>query len=156
MSDRFIDPEKKSTGEVVKMLATNFCIIFTIFMLFSMVFGMIYADEEAKQGIIYCWSIAGAVLLAAILQIVFFTPAIIKRLGYSNRVILFGACFYVVLTILAVVFQWFPADLPSAWFTWTVIYIAILIFMSVIFTLTYRRKIKVLNENLARYKSQQK
>lgn len=154
MNSTIIDPERKSAGEILKMLTVNFCVIFTIFMLFSMVFGMIYADEEAKRGIIYCWSIAGAVLLAAILQIVFFTPVVIKRLGYSARTILFGACFYIVLTLLAVTFQWFPADVPGAWVTWTVSYIAILIFLSVIFTLTYRRKIKLLNENLARYKSQ--
>lgn len=153
MNNKIIDTEKKDIGEYLKMLATNFCIAFTIFMLFSMVFGMIFAGEEARTGIMYCWGIAGAMLAAVIMQLVFFTPLVIKRLGYAARVALFGACFYAVLTPLAALFGWFPTDIPDAWITWTVIYVVILAFMTVLFTLIYRRETKALNEKLERYKA---
>lgn len=153
MDHKIIDTERKGPGEVLKMLGINFCIAFTIFMLFTMVFGMIYADEEAKAGIMYCWGIAGAMLLAVIMQLVFFTPLVIRRLGYGTRIALFGICLYAVLTPAAALFGWFPADIPGAWITWTVIYVVILAFMTVLFTLIYRRETKALNEKLERYKS---
>lgn len=153
MSHKIIDTERKRPGEVLKMLGINFCIAFTIFMLFTMVFGMIYADEDAKEGIMYCWGIAGAMLVAVVMQLVFFTPLVIRRLGYATRVALFGVGFYAVLTPLGALFGWFPADMPGAWVTWTVIYIVILAFLTVLFTMIYRREAKALNKKLERYKS---
>lgn len=153
MSNKIIDTEKKGVGEVLKMLGINFCIAFTIFMLFTMVFGMIYADAEAKEGIMYCCGIAGAMLVAVVMQLVFFTPLVIRRLGYATRVALFGVGFYAVLTPLGALFGWFPADMPGAWVTWTVIYIVILAFLTVLFTMIYRREAKALNKKLERYKS---
>ena len=71
MNNKIIDTERKTPGEIIlKMLCINFSIAFTLFMLFSMFFGMIYADEEARAGIMYCWTIAGAMLLAVVLQLV--------------------------------------------------------------------------------------
>ena len=153
MNNKIIDTEKKGVGEYLKMLGINFSVAFTVFMLFSMVFGMIFAGEEARAGIMYCWGIAGAMFAAVIMQLVFFTPLVIKRIGYAARVALFGACFYAVLTPLAALFGWFPTDIPGAWITWTVIYVVILAFMTVLFTLIYRRETKALNEKLERYKS---
>lgn len=153
MSNKIIDTEKKGAGEYLKMLVTNFCIAFTIFMLFSMVFGMIFAGEEARAGIMYCWGIAGAMLAAVIMQLVFFTPLVIRRFGYGARIALFGICFYAVLAPLAVAFDWFPAAMPEAWVSFTVIYLVILVLLSALFTALYRRQTKRLNEMLAKYKS---
>lgn len=153
MSNKIIDTEKKGAGEYLKMLGINFSVAFTVFMLFSMVFGMIFAGEEARAGIMYCWGIAGAMLAAVIMQLVFFTPLIIRRFGYGARIALFGVCLYAVLTPAAAFFGWFPTDIPGAWITWTVTYVVILAFMTVLFTLIYRRETKALNEKLERYKS---
>lgn len=86
MSNKIIDTEKKGAGEYLKMLGINFSVAFTVFMLFSMVFGMIFAGEEARAGIMYCWGIAGAMLAAVIMQLVFFTPLVIRRFGYGARI----------------------------------------------------------------------
>lgn len=153
MSRKIIDTERKNAKEIFKTLGVNFCIAFTIFMLLTMFFGMIFADDAAKTGIMYCWGIAGAMLLAVAMQLVFFTPLVIKRLGYGSRVALFGIGFYAVLTPLAALFGWFPADIPGAWITWTVIYIVVLVFLTLLFTMVYRREIRALNEKLERYKS---
>lgn len=153
MDHKIIDTERKGPGGILKMLGINFCIAFTIFMLFTMIFGMIYADEEAKAGIMYCWGIAGAMLVAVVMQLVFFTPFVIRRLGYAARVALFGVGFYAILTPFAAFFGWFPADIPGAWITWTVIYVVILALLTVFFTLIYRREAKALNEKLEKYKA---
>lgn len=110
MNNKIIDTEKKGVGEYLKMLGINFSVAFTVFMLFSMVFGMIFAGEEARAGIMYCWGIAGAMFAAVIMQLVFFTPLVIRRFGYGARIALFGVCLYAVLTPAAAFFGWFPAD----------------------------------------------
>lgn len=154
MSPKIIDTERKGAGEVVRMLCINFCIAFTIFMLMSMVFGMIFANEEAKAGIMYCWTIAFAMLVAVVLQLVFFTPLVIRKLGYGARVALFGICFFVVLAPLAVIFDWIPVDMPEAWASFVIIYLVILALLSVLFTALYHRETKRLNEMLAKYKEE--
>ena len=102
----------------------------------------------------YCWTIAGAMLLAVVLQLVFFTPLLIRRLNYGARIALFGVCFYAVLTPLAIAFGWFPAELPDAWLIWSLTYVAILALSSLLFTGLYRRETKLLNKQLERYKSE--
>ena len=154
MNNKIIDTERKTPGEIMKMLCINFSFAFTLFMLFSMFFGMIYADEEARAGIMYCWTIAGAILLAVVLQLVFFTPLLIRRLNYGARIALFGVCFYAVLTPLAIAFGWFPTELPGAWLIWNVTYVMILALSSLLFTGLYRRETKLLNKQLERYKSE--
>ena len=142
MNNKIIDTERKTPGEIMKMLCINFSIA-------SMFFGMIYADEEARAGIMYCWTIAGAMLLAVVLQLVFFTPLLIRRLNYGARIALFGVCFYAVLTPLAIAFGWFPTELPGAWLIWSVTYVVILALSSLLFTGLYRRETKLLNKQLA-------
>ena len=154
MNNKIIDTERKTPGEIMKMLCINFSIAFTLFMLFSIFFGMIYADEEARAGIMCCWTIAGAMLLAVVLQLVFFTPLLIRRLNYGARIALFGVCFHAVLTPLAIAFGWFPAELPGAWLIWNVTYVVILALSSLLFTGLYRRETKLLNKQLERYKSE--
>ena len=87
------------------------------------------------------------------MQLVFFTPLVIRRFGYGARIALFGVCLYAVLTPAAAFFGWFPANIPGAWITWTVIYLVTLALLTVLFTLIYRRETKALNEKLERYKS---
>lgn len=153
-TSKFIDPEKTSVGELAKMLGKNFCIASTLFLLFSMVFLMIFGDDQMKSSMLYCWTIEGVFLIAAILQIVFFTPACIKKMSYGARVAAFGICLFVPLAIIAAVFDWFPADNTLAWVSFAITYIVILVAMTVIFTLIYRRKIAKLNEGLARFKAE--
>lgn len=156
MNNRMIDPEKKGAGQVFKELALNFCIGFTIIMLFSMVFGLVFADEQAKEGILYCVMLAGAMLAAVILQMLFFTPVVFKRMKGSTRLVGFGVCLYVLLAGMGAYFQWFPADNAWAWVSFTIIYLVILALMTVVFTCIYRKDERALNEGLKRFKSREK
>lgn len=51
MSDTIIDTKGKGAGKALRMLCMNFCIAFTTLILMSTILGMIFADEQAKQGI---------------------------------------------------------------------------------------------------------
>lgn len=149
---KIINSEKVSLYKVLKDLLVNFCIGFTLLILFSCIFGLIFADEAAKPGIIMCVSIGAAMLICAVLQLIFFTPVFIKRMGYVWRLSFFGICLYVVLALYGAAFNWFPADNLGAWIAFSVVYLIVLAFMSVIFTLINKRDIKTLNNKLAEFK----
>lgn len=154
MQSRIIDTEKKSAASVVHEFGINLCIGFTVLMVICMLMAMVFAPDEAKQGIIYCWEILGAMFVAALLQLVFFTPVIIKRLGYGFRVLAFGVCFFAVLAVLAAAFGWFPTDNLWAWVSFAITYMVVLVLMSLVFTLVHRRKITRLNDDLKKFKTE--
>lgn len=153
MTDKMIDAEAGSVRKALKGLALNFCIAFTLFTLLSCCFGLIFADEAARPGIIMCLTLGVALFMAAALQCLFFTPVLIKSMGYVARLVLFGISLYVLLALCGALFQWFPPDEAGAWASFTVIYLIIFALMTFLFTLMYRRSIKRLNEGLARYRS---
>lgn len=153
MKDKIIEPEKASLLDTLKKVPLNFCIGFTALMLISMILGMLFADESAKSGILICWEIAGIMLAAAILQMLFFTPVLIKRLGYIPRLTIFGLSLYVLLAICGIVFNWFPADNAGVWVGFTITYLIVLALMTVVFSMVYRRSIKKMNDSLQEFKT---
>ena len=153
-ASKIINSEKVSLCNALKDLLVNFCIGFTLLILFSCIAGLIYADEAAKPGIIMCLSIGAAMLICAVLQLIFFTPVLIKRMGYVWRLSFFGICLYAILALCGAAFSWFPADNVGAWIAFTVTYLIILAFMSVVFTLINKRNIKTLNDKLTEFKAE--
>ena len=83
------------------------------------------------------------------LQLVFFTPMVIRRMAYPARLALFGVCLYAALCALAFVFAWVPANNPGAWATFTVVYLAILAVLTLAFNAKLSRE---LNDRLAEYR----
>lgn len=153
MAYKIIDSEKKTAGNVCKMFAMNFCIIFTATMLLCMVFGLVFADEAAKEGIFIGGGIAAFTVMAVLLQLIFFTPYVIKRMAYVPRIALFGVCLYVVTSAFGVVLNWFSADNIWAWVSFTIAYLAILGIMTLIFSIIYKRETKALNEGLKKFEA---
>lgn len=153
MANRIVNPEEVSVSKALKGMALNFCIGFTLFTLFSCLFGLVFAEQSAKPGIIMCLSIGAAMLIAAALQTVFFTPVLIKRMGYGVRLTLFGLGLYALLAICGLIFNWFPGDNAGAWISFTVSYLVILFLMTALFTAINRRNIKALDEGLERFKA---
>lgn len=147
-----IDTDKKTPVENLGYLVKSICIGFTVAMIAFLALGTCFADDAAKQGINYCWSILAACVAASALQLVFFTPAVIRRMAYPARLALFGACLYAVLCALAFIFAWVPASSPGAWVTFTVVYLAILAVLTLVFNAKLSRETRELNDRLAEYR----
>lgn len=147
-----IDTEKKTPVENLGQLVKSICIGFTVALIAFLALGTCFADDAAKQGIYYCWSILAACVAASALQLVFFTPAVIRRMAYPARLALFGACLYAVLCALAFIFAWVPASSPGAWVTFTVVYLAILAVLTLVFNAKLGRETRELNDRLAEYR----
>lgn len=147
-----IDTDKKTPVENLGYLVKSICIGFTVAMIAFLALGTCFADDAAKQGIYYCWSILAACVAASALQLVFFTPAVIRRMAYPARLALFGACLYAVLCALAFIFAWVPASNPGAWVTFTVVYLAILAVLTLVFSAKLSRETRELDDRLAEYR----
>ena len=147
-----IDTEVRTPAEHARTFLLTFCVGFTVLMIVCMILGSIFADEQAKQGIMYCWSLLGACVCATLMQFVFFTPTIIKRLSYPLRLLAFGICLYVVLAILAITMKWFPANEVGPWISFTVIYLATLAITTLFYEFKQRRESRKLNEGLSAYR----
>lgn len=147
-----IDTDKKTPVENLGQLAKSTCIGFTVAMIAFLAWGTCFADDAAKQGIYYCWSILAVCVAAPALQLVFFTPAVIRRMAYPARLALFGACLYAVLCALAFIFAWVPASNPGAWVTFTVVYLAILAVLTLVFSAKLSRETRELDDRLAEYR----
>lgn len=147
-----IDTDKKTPVENLGYLVKSICIGFTVAMIAFLALGTCFADDATKQGIFYCWSILAACVAASALQLVFFTPAVIRRMAYPARLALFGACLYAVLCALAFIFAWVPASSPGAWVTFTVVYLAILAVLTLVFNAKLSRETRELNDRLEEYR----
>ncbi len=152
MIDRdIIDTDKKTPVENLGYLVKSICIGFTVAMIAFLALGTCFADDAAKQGINYCWSILAACVAVPALQLVFFTPAVIRRMAYPARLVLFDVCLYAALCALAFVFAWVPVNDPGAWATFTVVYLAILAVLTLVFNAKLSREARELNDRLAEY-----
>lgn len=147
-----IDTEARTPSQNAITLLVTFCAAFTTAMIVCMIFGTIFADEESKRGIMYSWSVLGACACAAVLQFVFFTPTVIKKMAYPLRLLLFGVCLYVVLAALAVAMSWFPTGMVGAWVSFTVTYLITLAALTALFAIKHRHEERVLNERLSEYR----
>lgn len=147
-----IDTDKKTPVENLGQLVKSTCIGFTVAMIAFLALGTCFADDTAKQGINYCWSILAACVIVPALQFVFFTPAVIRRMAYPARLVLFSVCLYAALCALAFVFAWVSADNPGAWVTFTVVYLAILAVLTLAFNAKLSRETRELNDRLAEYR----
>lgn len=147
-----IDTEERGVAENARTFFSGLCIAFTSVMLACMVLGTCFADESARQGIMYCWSIFGACVCAVALQFVFFTPVLIKKMPYAMRLLFFGLCLYAVLAGFAVMMAWFPMGDLGAWASFTMIYLAVLVGMSGFFAVRQRREERMLNDRLSEYR----
>lgn len=147
-----VDTEKRTLAENASSFFLSVCVGFTTVMVAVMALGSVFADESARQGIGYCWSVFGVCVAAALLQFVFFTPVLIKRLSYSLRLALFGICLFAALSAVAVAMNWFPADMPSAWIMFAAIFLVVFGVLALVFAFKQKRDSRELNERLRRYR----
>ena len=147
-----IDTERLTPAESARSFLHTLCISFTTVMVVSMAIVTMFATGEARQQIMWCWSLFGSCVCAAALQFVFFTPVVIRRMAYPLRLFLFGICLYAVLAALAVAMSWFPTGEAGPWVTFTVIYLVMLVATTAMFTAERRLEERRLNEGLAEYR----
>ncbi|MFC2705288.1 MAG: hypothetical protein ACFN02_04950 [Olsenella profusa] len=94
--------------------------------------GIDAAREGLTENTRFCLSYIVAGLAGGILQQVWFNWRPTRRLAYSMRLLGFGLTYYAVLVGCAALGRWLPAEHPWAWVTFTVIFLAILVALTLV------------------------
>lgn len=151
--ERFVSEGSPAKGAALARFAVTVSVSFTVVMAATLAMGSAFAPREAQGGIMLCWSILIACVLAAALQMVFFTDLVFKRMGTAARTGVFGGCLYGVLAVVGSVFEWFPTGNAGAWVSFTVFYMAVLAVLTVAFRAAYRSRAREYDDRLKAYRS---
>lgn len=83
------------------------------------------------------WQFLFISLICAVLQYIAFTEAVIKKMRYSLRLVVFLVPFYAVLSAFALGFGWFPVN-PASWGLFTLIFLLVFAILTGVFEVYFR------------------
>jgi hypothetical protein len=137
-------------NSLAKSAFTRACVIFTVAMALWCVAGLAFAGPV--EGIVITLSLLAACAALTLLQVLWFTEALLTRPSYPARIAGFGITALPVLALCAAAGGWFPVDNLGAWITFAVIYLVTLGAITAGYTLHYRRTVGSFDAALARYR----
>lgn len=135
--------------EVTLALKNMAGLCFTGTILIYMVVGWFFGLRAVTFSLL--WQFLAIAIICGVLQFVFFSGNVVKTMRYSLRVLCFGAPLYLCVSVLAMVFRWFPMR-PMSWLVFTGIFLAILVVLAVVFELYFKLVGRQYNQILQDYK----
>lgn len=141
-------------SNLIKRALVRACVVFTAAMALWCAAGLIFAGPI--EGIVITLSLLAAALLLTLLQVIWFTEAVIGRLSYPGRIAGFGLTGLPALVLCAALGGWFPLDNIGAWVSFVIIYLVTLAAITTGYTLHYRRTASSFDAALARYREGRK
>ena len=76
--------------------------------------------------------------IGTFLQQLAFGDRMIKKMRYTMRCVVFILPFFVLLTLNALAFRWFPLEQSGAWLLFTIIFLVVFVIMTAGFEIYYR------------------
>lgn len=141
-------------SNLIKRALVRACVVFTAAMALWCAAGLIFAGPV--EGIVITLSLLAAALLLTLLQVIWFTGAVIGRLSYPGRIAGFGLTGLPALVLCAALGGWFPLDNIGTWVSFVIIYLVTLAAITTGYTLYYRRTASSFDAALARYREGRK
>ena len=92
---------------------TGVCLAFTACMLIYVVIAALTGDTQIEIKAVCAMLLL--TMTGTFVQYLCFTDNIIRNMRYTRRLMLFGVLFLPLLTLIAVLFGWFPSGKPGAW-----------------------------------------
>ena len=127
------------------------CVMFSVIMAWFLVMGYLFAGPS--YGLNLTASLMAASLGMAVLQTLWFSEAVFKRLAYPARIAGFGACGLPVIGACAWLGRWMPSEVgPGGAAAFVVAYLLILAATSAAYALYYKKAAGSYDEALARYR----
>ena len=112
------------------------------------VFGSFFG--RSSMPFLFIWQAAALAVITSLLHYVAFADRVIRKMNYSLRLALFSVPLFGVLTVFAIVFQWFPFN-AVAWTIFTIAYLLVFGLLTIGCELYARITGKKLNESLLAY-----
>ena len=139
-------------NSLAKSAFTRTCVIFTVAMALWCVAGLAFAGPV--EGIVITLSLLAACAALTLLQVLWFTEALLVRPSYPARIAGYGLTALPALALCAALGGWFPADNAGAWVTFVAIYLITLAAITAGYTVYYRRTVGSFDAALARYRAE--
>lgn len=134
---------------IIVRIAVSTCVMFTVFMALLTAIALVLAGP--RYGLVYTVTLMVAVFVLAVLQFIWFSDCLIKRLAYALRILGFGLCAFAALVVCALLGSWVPVDNPYAWVTFTLIYLVILGLMCIGYQVYFKKTCGSYDAALQRY-----
>ena len=115
---------------------TGACLSYTAAVLIYAVVSLLFGEKNVSITVLF--ELLALCLAGSLLQYVTFTDAVIKKMRYSLRIIVFTLPFFALMTLCAVVFDWFPKGEPFAWVMFFIIFVLVLALCTAGFEIYYR------------------
>lgn len=141
---------KKLLSGIIKGTAYGFTAMMMVFAIISLFFGQ---GGISVYFILQIWFVA---IVCAVLQGLFFTNIIIKKMHYTFRVILFSVPFLLFLVAVAYFCRWFPVENIISWAIFFASFIFCFVFMIVFFEIYFKITGKKYDGLLNEYKRKKK
>ena len=140
----------KKLWKAVLAVKTAVCCCFCASVCVYMAVGFCLGWESLSIAMVFSLLLVCAA--AGILQVLAFTELVIRRLSYGWRMVLFAVPFFALLTAIALGFHWFPPEMGGAWVTFSAIFLAIFVVVSLGFELWFRLSGKKYDGLLGQYR----
>lgn len=117
-------------------MKTNACYIFTAIMMFYALGSVIWTGAPLTG--LRILQVLLLSLLCGVLQVLVFSDLLFKRMGFGPRNLLLGLVLLALVTGYALLCGWFPADRPSAWAAFLVLFLLVFLGLTVGFEVVFR------------------
>lgn len=117
-------------------MKTNACYIFTAIMMFYALGSVIWTGALLSG--LRILQVLLLSLLCGVVQVLVFSDLLFKRMGFAPRNLLLGLVLLVLVTGYALLCGWFPADQPSAWASFLVMFLLVFLGLTVGFEVVFR------------------
>ena len=128
------------------------CMTFTGVIMLYMLITFVLGHRTIEMSMLFSLLIVSC--LSSLIQFVFFTDKLFKKMRYSTRLILFVLCFGTLLTGCAVFFHWFPTNVTGAWALFILIFILVFIGLTIGFEIYFRLMGQKYDGLLGQYKKE--
>ncbi len=142
----------KKLIQILPQVLTNLCVSFTAGILVFTAFD--FPKETMRRAAVY--EILLICLAATVLQYVFFSGNVVKRLSYLWRMVAFVVLLLPIVAVCAVAFQWFPVGQVENWLVFLGFFLGGYLIVSLIFEVGFRLRHRVYDDALGRYKKGQR
>lgn len=130
------------------------CLIFTSAVTIYMIVAYCLGLAAVKLPILF--SLLLIALFGSLCQLIAYTDLVFKNMSYAKRIIIFALPFFIILTAIALTFDWFPRNLVGAWLSFVLIFVAMFIIISLGYEVYFRLKGYKYNDLLKAYKKTKK
>ncbi|MEA5019916.1 MAG: hypothetical protein VB027_06070 [Gordonibacter sp.] len=138
---------------LAKQTVFSICVFFTLAMIICLALGYLFAGPS--YGLNLTLSLLTITIGIGILQALWFSGAIVKKLAYPLRIACFGATALPVIASSAKIGAWLPDDQPETWGTFVLIFLVTLAAMTAAYTIYYHKTAGSYEQALTRYRNRQ-